>query len=155
MKTEDSTNLPTEEPPEKDYVLKIELGLIFPMRSAPNDEAIQAQAQILADNLVEHIRAFVPAPHIVHILNGEAMSREAFDERKEQAKRQAAALSQLLQTISESGVEAFINGERVTPGPDASEGAQVDQQASGGDAVVDAVEPSPDSFRAPGSRSVN
>lgn len=157
MKSETATS---ENPAavEEDFVLKIELGLVFPVRAkgTEGDEGVIAKSQQLADLLVAHIKAFDVKPEVTHLLNGEAMKRSDFEELKARAKEQAAQVAQMLQAIvgalpEGAHVQAFgPNGEIVTPESAAAEDSTGDEpltEAAAPGAVGDAVEPGDKTFR--------
>lgn len=150
MKDDDTTL-----PDERDFVLKIQVGFIFPMKikmdgDKPNDEDLTTKAQQLADALAERVNTGDVKPTVVSILEGEAMSVETFEQMKDHARQQAAALAQVLQAFSGAG------GEGPLPDGHDQEGNAEDQEDEVQPVEESTViEPSPEAFRVPGSRNLN
>lgn len=144
---------------EKDFILKIELGVVLPMRvkmngDEPDNDDMQIKAHDLAEALVAHMRQSDVPPQIITLLGGEAMSVDTFEQLKENARHQAAALAQVLQTLAGNlpeGMEVSVNGHTIT--------SEASDQAEAVDAVVpgedaEPVEAGDDVFRIPGTRTL-
>jgi hypothetical protein len=153
MKEQDNQTV-TVDATEKGYILKVQFGVVLPFKARDEDHAMEVAKQI-AKKFDDLVNQFDPKPEMVHVLGGDVMTAEDFEQAKAHARQQAEALKQLLGAVKQAADNLGMDVQ--LPQLDESETEQPADQPSedSGAAVVDAIEPSAGATLVPGSRTLN
>jgi hypothetical protein len=159
----DETKTPeTTDNTEKDFVLRVQLGLLFNFKAT--DSTVTEKMHELFEAFANGVKALDVAPVVLHVIDGDAMSKEDFNKMKANTMAHVQAVQEVLKMIQEkagpdAAVEVNIGGQVLRADSEIvdlpSSLAEADAEQTVGGEAADAIEASPKAFRVGGSRTLN